>query len=883
MTAPRLHIGTIVMIALAALNASLSAAQISETGLETGLHYPDGVAGMIPPGLDDAYEPDPGPIAPGVRHADVRDAVDEPLTGREITLWEQLAEMSPQQRGNAVIELELGRNAPATDQEAAADVAVLWRCGMYESALTQLRMLEEIGAPLGLGIAWKNPVEMGRGGLDRRIGGTRIEAQTMSLDFDEESGALFIVAHWYAAEGPDYWTVNISTNGGETWAETYAWWGLPEIIDLDGVVVGDYLYVAYVIGGSDANTGRIRRCFVSDGASDDDYYVQTVFDAGENTIEEVEVESNATYLDNRIYYIAIQNNDVLRYFYADAATATVFVDGGSPAAANAEYGLDSSWRYGYTPGSCDEFLYVSYTGNDDSIHVLGRRASGWTDWAVENGTGGARTTAISSYEETIICAFEYPYNDGPGIRYRISYNCGDNWSYGSIAAPDGTTVFAYYEPDVDARDGDGLAIIYQAEAGHFDPMYYRTREGFGPGAWSNPTIFNDYDVHAATDTAISHLPALADETFSHGACYISSDPDFRVVYFDRPGSGSTPCDDTTPPIIEIDEPTTLSCACDAVDIVGSVGDPDGAYIGDRLEFRASDAAAWTVADSRLGERSGVLYTWDASMLAQDYYYIRVVGENECNMSASETVFVYKNAGFDNLEMQAPADSYVFSSFVCFDGTAWTQSCFDYYTVDYRPAGVGDFTPVDPPNSPYTNTVINDRLATWYTLAGPTAVADGQYDVRLRGVTDCGDYEDVVHMITIDNTNPVALITSPQTCEYVTGIVDVYGTADDENLHKWKLQYAGAEIDGWETITPSTYTPVVNGLLGSWDTGGLPQCAYILRLKVEDEANYNCSGDGREASYYLSVNVGCRTDINRDGGIDLSDLAWLLGRYGETCE
>ena len=772
-----------------------------------------------------------------------------------------------------MIELELGRDAIDADRETAAAIAALWNSGKYEPAIELLRSLESAGVRMGLGIAWEVPLPLSGGrGTDVRIGPARKGAETMSIDFDAENGNLFIVVMW-----DTHWTMNMSTDDGVTWAETFDYsGGASSIVDVDGAVVDDYIYVGYTYDGA-PSIGRMRRCLVSTGAVDAGYGFHNIIDAGANTIEEVAVMTNADDFDNRIYYCAIQSNDVLRYFWDVASDGTTFTDE-SPAAPSPEFGLDASWDNNNT---CTEFNYVSYSGNDGNIHVLGRTSVGWTDWTVESGTGSFRRTAISAYENTIICAFEYPYADGNGIRYRISYSCGTGWSPGSLAIPDGVTVFGYYEPDVDARDGDGTAMIYQAEAGLLDPMLYRTREGFAPGGWSDPTVFSDYDVYTGSETAMNHIPALAAETFSHGAMYISLDPDFRTPYYDRPGAAGAPCDDNTPPIVEIDLPTTLSCACDLVDITGSVSDPDGTYVGDRLEYRRRNVAAWTVADTAVGERAGLLYTWDTSLLVQDFYYVRVVGENECALTASDSTFVYKPTSFGNLDLRAPSDGGVYGGIICVDGTAWTQSCFDHYTVDYRTASVGPYAPVDPPASPYASSVINDPLASWNTVVGPSAVVDGDYDVRLEGVTDCGDIATEVHTITVDNTSPDAEITSPTPCEYVTGLVEVFGTADDANLDHWRLQYTGDGVSGWVTIS-SDVTPVVGALLGTWDTTGLPLCAYTLRLRVWDTANVSCSGDPHVSEYHVSVIVGCPTDVDDDGDTDLADLAELLGHYGESC-
>lgn len=825
----------------------------------------------IPPGLDDAFAPLVGgsPTGPGAR--DAREAGAERASDDvRVALWEQLADLDVEQRANAEIEIELARTASPEERDTALEIAALWNGGSYESALELLQALEEAGAPLGLGIAWRVPLVDGQRLTDVRIGGTRTDAQVANLDFDAQNGSLFTVVRWGSTTGTSNWTMNRSTDGGLTWSETYNYSSSVGLIDVDLAVVDAYAYVAYVVGNATAEA-RLRRCLVSTGGIDSGFGFQVVMNAGANTIEEVALASNADDFDNRIYYAIIQNNDVLRWAWDVATDGTTFSED-SPSGTNPESGLDMTWDN--TRGTCNEYVYVSYAGNDGNIHVLGYGGD-WTNWTVETGAGSFRSTAISAYEDTIICAFEYPFADGTGIRYRISYNCGSSWGVGSLAIPDGSSVFGYFEPDVDARDGDGTAITYQAEAGALDPMYYRTRAGYAPGAWSDPGIYADHDVYTGSDTALAYIPALSGEDFSHGALYISLDPDNRTLYFDRPGASGAGCTDTTPPVVDITAPASLVCVCDAIEIMGSVSDPDGTYIGDRLEYRRSGDVAWTLADTAIGARSGVLYTWNTAALVQDFYYVRVVGENECALTASDATFVFHPTVFGSLELRAPLTGSVHAGFVCFDGTAWTQSCFDRYTVDYRPAGGGPWNPVDPASSPYLSTVINDPLASWNTTSGPSAVADGDYDVRLVGTNDCGDTSTIIRTITVDNTAPVALITDPASCTTVAGSVAITGTASDANIVGWTLQYTGGASHGWVTIA-SGVSSIVDDVLANWNTAGLEECAYTLRLIVTDEANISCSGNRNQTEYLVSVNVGTpcppdRGDINCDGAVDFLDI------------
>ena len=873
------RLSAIVLMALVAVAGTAFAQDDPSGELSAGPRMID-EARTIPPGVDDAFVP----LADGATRlsevADVRDAASQHEPIQAAALWEQLAGLTEPQRDNAVIALELAGDAIVDTQTAAAEIATLWNSGAHEAAIAKLATLEKSGVPLGLGIAWETPVAPGTlRGLDVRLGATHSDAQTMTLDFDAQSGTLFSAVRWGSTTAIASWTMNMSVDGGTTWSETYSYASSVGVIDLDMVVVDDYAYVAYVAGNA-ADEARLRRCLTSTGELDGDFGFQVIFDAGAESVEEVALASNADDYNNRIYYAVTQSDDVLRWAWDAADDGATFTEA-SPSGASPDFGLDMTWDHHRS--ACDDYVFVSYAGSDGHVHVLGRGDSGvWTDWVVEASTGTFRRTAISAYEDSIICAFEYPYAYGAGIRYRISYDCGASWIPGSIAVPDGVTTFGYFEPDVDARDGNGTAIIYQAEAGEYDPMYYRTRAGFAPGAWSHPSMFNDYDIYTGSETALAHVPALSGETFSHGALYLSLDPDHRTLYFDRPSASGTSSDDSTPPTVYIDEPTLLSCACDSVEITGAVSDFDGTYVGDRLEYRRAGDAAWTVADTALGARAGVLYTWDTSALPQDSYSVRVVGTNECGLTSSDSTFVYRSTSFETAELRSPEHGEVYGGEICVDGSAWTQSCFEQYTVDYQPTGGAVWNPVDPYNTLYLSPVQNDPLAFWKTSSGPAAVVDGDYDLRLYAETTCGDVATVTNTITVDNTAPTAEITEPPACEFVSGLVDVVGTASDANLGSWTLEYTTDAGSDWTWIGSST-TPVVDGLLAVWDTTGLPACAYTLRLVVTDTARLDGTDNPHQTYHYVSVSVGCPEDIDGNGQVNLADLQLLLSRYGQLCD
>jgi LysM repeat protein len=67
-----------------------------------------------------------------------------------------------------------------------------------------------------------------------------------------------------------------------------------------------------------------------------------------------------------------------------------------------------------------------------------------------------------------------------------------------------------------------------------------------------------------------------------------------------------------------------------------------------------------------------------------------------------------------------------------------------------------------------------------------------------------------------------------------GTTFVKGTATDDNFWFYKLEFGWGELpDEWFVIEELHYAPVVNGILGYWNTGALPEGVYQLRLVVVD--------------------------------------------------
>jgi hypothetical protein len=454
-----------------------------------------------------------------------------PETTSRLSISDRLARLSVEEKEAAAIDIEIDESLLENEKQELLDAQSLWSSGAFDEAIAIIDRFEATGKGLNIGIAWNTPRDVilskDWSNNDGRIG-TLNNVYDAHLDFDAQTGHLFAVLKH--DDGDEFWTVNISTDKGRTWQETYSWaTALYEIPDIDAVVVGDYLWIAYLYSAA-PNSVRMRRFQVSDGAVDNVYGYQEVFNRSVE-VSEVSLTSNADDADNRVYVSAIRTDNSLLFYWAD--TYGTSWDEVSTGITDASTGLDITWNSLYD----DYLFFLSYIGTGTGNPIIVCRCSTAGSWdsgtvLLSEYTGSQFRTSISAYDDTVICMYEHDYGVSEyGIRYNISYNGGDAWSWADLKIPDEGD--DYWSPEVTARGGQGTACIYQKEAGAFDPIEFRYRSGYGSGPWQTVEQINDQDVYTGSPLAISWLPPNPGNTYSYGAIYISEDPDFRTPYFDR--------------------------------------------------------------------------------------------------------------------------------------------------------------------------------------------------------------------------------------------------------------------------------------------------------------------------------------------------------------
>jgi hypothetical protein len=84
-------------------------------------------------------------------------------------------------------------------------------------------------------------------------------------------------------------------------------------------------------------------------------------------------------------------------------------------------------------------------------------------------------------------------------------------------------------------------------------------------------------------------------------------------------------------------------------------------------------------------------------------------------------------------------------------------------------------------------------------------------------------------------NPLATLIYPAFGETVAGPIEVLGTANIPDFAFYKLEINGPSTDGnWQTLSAGS-TPVVEGLLGTWDASIYDPGSYSFRMVVYDAA------------------------------------------------
>lgn len=452
-----------------------------------------------------------------------RETVNTPLSN--LPAWAVLENMDLSERQNSLIDIEYVDGN--TSVEIFNQISALWNDGNYEEALSLFKSLDEGELKgVGIGISWKTPIptnDQTDWGTDVRIG-NRDSIEAVSLAHDKTTGHLF-AALSFMESGNYYYSINLSTNQGLTWSETFLFSiSSPpnKLITFSSTTVGSHFYFGHTFILT-KNVGRLRRFNTSDGIAanfpDGSTFITVFSLASTDSVKEIVVASNQSYQNNRLYYAAITKSDSIKIFW-NIPTGVVyneyvntFVD--------AEEGLDLCWNNDLSFSTSKYYLFGSYITKSKSIKIFGVTSSSDSLKQLTSLFAGMAKdySSVSAQHDTITAVFSYYAGVNEHNRYIVSYNGGSTWLWG-VTGDSTTTSEA---PDIAAGNG-GVGIIYR--------YYTPTREGrfvWRPlfGTWSTPVKYTDHEPYY-NKPAIEYL---GNKKF--GVVYLSwNSPVRRGAYFD---------------------------------------------------------------------------------------------------------------------------------------------------------------------------------------------------------------------------------------------------------------------------------------------------------------------------------------------------------------
>ena len=226
----------------------------------------------------------------------------------------------------------------------------------------------------------------------------------------------------------------------------------------------------------------------------------------------------------------------------------------------------------------------------------------------------------------------------------------------------------------------------------------------------------------------------------------------------------------------------------------------------------------------------VLFTWDGIIgLTEGNYALKLETYNETGNAAFDYVNIEVLNIYDGSVSMSPfspnadgvKDTTNFSASITQD-VDWTVTIKDELDVTVNIfSGSGSAVSVEWDGTNSESQVVGDGIYAYQIDA-----IDSNSGVSASPISGT---------VVVDNTYPIAQISSPQQGELISNEVQIVGTANDLNFQNYRLSYGvGIEPIDWITIHSSS-NPVISGVLDIWDVLDLDNGDYVIRLSAEDLA------------------------------------------------
>jgi flagellar hook assembly protein FlgD len=224
--------------------------------------------------------------------------------------------------------------------------------------------------------------------------------------------------------------------------------------------------------------------------------------------------------------------------------------------------------------------------------------------------------------------------------------------------------------------------------------------------------------------------------------------------------------------------------------------------------------------------SGLIHIWNTTALSSSVYTLRLTVNDTAGNIATETARVrfswIQNVTVSEAYISPNGDGIKDSTLI--SATFTQQANWTVTIKNSSGLGVRSYSGVG-----------SSMSQSWDGKdEGGQAVPDGVYSYRIDAM---GGF--VTGPVVVDRTSPVALITPPGASAWNT--VQVIGSASDENIDTYRLEFGPASGEGpWNLISSATNS-VSGGTLGTWVTNDqtntvvIPNDGYQIRLTVSDKA------------------------------------------------
>jgi len=287
--------------------------------------------------------------------------------------------------------------------------------------------------------------------------------------------------------------------------------------------------------------------------------------------------------------------------------------------------------------------------------------------------------------------------------------------------------------------------------------------------------------------------------------------------------------DNTYPTVNISSPTTGSYLAGAINIAGTVSDANLNSV--LIEYReAGSLEGWQAITAPLpvSITNNTIYNWSASSLNGDYV-IRVKATDKTGKTSSAEVQVRLDNIAPVLNIASPSRESVNSGIVAFTGEI-SDLNIDHYTIKY---GYG----LEPTRWWDLKSNSTSETGTIYSWNTPN-VKDGYYTLKYEAVDKAGNTSSREYVITIDNAPAMAVIHSPIAGQIVRGVVSVEGIACDAdfttyNFKKYEINVGTGLVPVQWTTIESLVVPKINETLTNWNTAGVLDGTYTLKLRSWD--------------------------------------------------